>query len=446
MNEPTPPPAHSPVDLIDLHLQHLGMTAANLSRAHASFLDTRRSILEETALLTEAHLHAMQALSHPSGSVARQNYLFDRTHLDEFAQGSVVRCFGPEFRVFEGRRIPRIPNGDFLLMSRVISIQGSRHVFTGQASIISEYDVPEDAWFLSHYPNSDLPYSILMEIAMQPCGFLSAFLGTSFLLPREDLYFRNLDGNARVVKQIDAGGKTITNQAVLASTTLSGNTIIQKFKYSLTLEGQVFFEGEAVFGYFSREAMAKQVGLDGGMDTLPDMLADISTQAWISLDPRSFATSGRQPSLQPGKSRLVSLDKIHIADDLKQNAAAIIRAEQGINPSDWYFKAHFYEDPVMPGSLAVEAVLNTLQFYASQANLGDGFTAPRFGQAIDHEISWKYRGQMIPTHRKMTLEVIVESIRNTNSGIFVMGNASVWTDHSRIYEIKHAAIEITEAK
>ena len=35
-------------------------------------------------------------------------------------------------------------------------------------------------------------------------------------------------------------------------------------------------------------------------------------------------------------------------------------AEQTVDPAAWYFKAHFYRDPVQPGSLGVEAMLQLL--------------------------------------------------------------------------------------
>ena len=63
-----------------------------------------------------------------------------------------------------------------------------------------------------------------------------------------------------------------------------------------------------------------------------------------------------------------------------------------INPRDWFFKAHFHQDPVMPGSLGVEAMLQALQAYALQSGLGREFRSPRFAHALDHNTVWKYRG------------------------------------------------------
>ena len=40
-----------------------------------------------------------------------------------------------------------------------------------------------------------MPYSVLMEIALQPCGLLGAYLGSTLKFPDKNLYFRNKNFN-----------------------------------------------------------------------------------------------------------------------------------------------------------------------------------------------------------------------------------------------------------
>ena len=50
-----------------------------------------------------------------------------------------------------------------------------------------------------------------------------------------------------------------------------------------------------------------------------------------------------------------------------------MRAEKAIVADQWFFKAHFYQDPVQPGSLGLEALLQALGgevFVDSNAALG----------------------------------------------------------------------------
>ena len=71
-----------------------------------------------------------QAVQQPDPvPVVHQSVLFDRAQIEAFASGSIVDCFRPEYQCYEGRRMPRIPNGDLQLISRVLDFEGQRHDF-----------------------------------------------------------------------------------------------------------------------------------------------------------------------------------------------------------------------------------------------------------------------------------------------------------------------------
>ncbi len=145
----------------------------------------------------------------------------------------------------------------------------------GEHALVSEFDVPDDIWFYREagaatrgYPGLP-PHIALMEMGLQPCGFLSAHLRSSLLLPEADLYFRNLDGDGRILATPDLRGRTVTNEVRMLSSVRGQGTILQSFAYGLSCEGQRFYEGEATFGYFRLDALVRQVGLDGGMEVRP---------------------------------------------------------------------------------------------------------------------------------------------------------------------------------
>ena len=52
--------------------------------------------------------------------------------------------------------------------------------------------------------------------------------------------------------------------SILTSSTAIQGIIIQKFTFSLSCQGETFYEGMAVFGYFQPESLENQVGLDQG--------------------------------------------------------------------------------------------------------------------------------------------------------------------------------------
>ena len=83
------------------------------------------------------------------------------------------------------------------------------------------------------------------------------------------------------------------------------------------------------------------------------------------------------------------------------------RAVKDVDPDEWFFKAHFYRDPVQPGSLGIEMLLQLLQFAMLDLGLGNEMgPSARFEPVALHDpITWRYRGQIVPTNKQITAQV-----------------------------------------
>ena len=78
-----------------------------------------------------------------------------------------------------------------------------------------------------------------------------------------------------------------------------------------------------------------------------------------------------------------------------------IRATRRVDPDEWFFKAHFHQDPVVPGSLGLESFLQLLRFVAAE-RWGETGACETVATGERHE--WIYRGQVIPADREVTVE------------------------------------------
>ncbi len=408
-----------------------------VAEMHAVFLHMRHTALCETSALIQTQIAAYDQWLHPgkisalfvSASSAQSAALFDLADLEAFASGSIAACFGSDYDRFEHRRMPRIPNGDLLLISRILEIEGEAGEVQTGAELVSEYDVPADAWFYRR--NAHTPYAILMEIAMQPCGFLSAYLGSALLYPDTDFYFRNLDGVGRLLADPDLRGRTVTNRVRLTSSTTVRGVILQQFDFALACEGETFYEGEATFGYFERGALVNQVGLDGGASPPPWLWQ--SAAAGAPVDVVDLTSAGAQGQLE-------FLDVVRVVEDGGRFGQGYVQAEMTVAPEDWFFACHFYQDPVMPGSLGVAAIQQAMQVYALRQGLGSHLDAPRFASIAPHQTTWKYRGQITPQDAGATLEVHVREIETGAQRVTLVGEASLWKGDRRIYEITDVGI------
>ena len=52
-----------------------------------------------------------------------------------------------------------------------------------------------DAWYFAADRQPAMPFAVLLEVALQPCGWLAAYMGSALTSP-DDLHFRNLGGQA----------------------------------------------------------------------------------------------------------------------------------------------------------------------------------------------------------------------------------------------------------
>ena len=393
---------------------------------------------------------ALKAQSTIQAAAVKRELFADEQMIWEFALGDVTKCFGSDFDVYKNRPMQRNPNGDLQLISRVYDLHGKRMEFEKPMTIVSEYDVPEDAWFFRENSHPTfMPYSVLMEIALQPCGFISTQSGAILIYPKIDLHYRNLDGNGTLLSCPDLRGKTIVNEVELLSTVASGNTIIQNHRFALSCDGQKFYEGDTVFGYFTHDSLANQVGLDSGKKVLP-WINENPAEKTIVLELNSaefrqlLGGNPEKPHFHLCAGQLSFSDEIRLVPEGGKYGKGYAYARKKVNPQDWFFPCHFHEDPVMPGSLGLEAIIQALQAFALQKGLGASFRNPRFAPVMT-KVLWKYRGQIVPQNKYMQLELHVKNIEEKDGQLIISADANLWREDLRIYEISDIVLGITEA-
>ncbi|PHR84494.1 MAG: polyunsaturated fatty acid synthase PfaC [Colwellia sp.] len=387
---------------------------------------------------------------------------FTPWHMFEFATGNISKCFGPDFDVYKGRIPPRTPCGDLQVVTQVVEVQGTRLDLKKPSSCVAEYYVPEDAWyFTKNSVNNWMPYSLIMEIALQPNGFISGYMGTTLVYPEKDLFFRNLDGSGDLIKQVDLRGKTIVNKSALLSTTMAGGMIIQSFTFELYVKDNskaaqaldshdLFYKGTAVFGYFGSDALTNQLGIDNGKVTYSwfednnTPKSDIEVIDLSNQDLALYKAPTNKPHYKLAGGQMNFIDTVSIVEGGGKAGVAYVHGERTIDATDWFFRYHFHQDPVMPGSLGVEAIIELMQTYALNKDLGKGFTNPRF-IAPATLVKWKYRGQITPLNKQMSLDVHITDIIRADGEVRLVGDANLSKDGLRIYEVKDIVLSIIEA-
>jgi len=377
--------------------------------------------------------------------------LFGRSMLEEFSKGKPSLVFGEPYRSFDNDRfMARLPRPPYLLMDRVLAIEPPQWSLKPDGWITCEVDIDPDAWYFRSNQIPQLPYCILNEIALQPCGFLAAYMG-SVLKSKKDLRFRNLGGKVNIHQDVLPEACTLTVRSRLTQVSEVSDMLLEAFEFQVLKQGVTVYQGETNFGFFTREALAAQKGIRD--NDLPDGYPWAAATG--SDKPYKILTD--KPPMAPDDQQTVPLrdwampanalrmiDQIDVFDPQGgPHGLGYVRASKEVDPGEWFFKAHFFQDPVCPGSLGLESLYQLLKFIALPrwSDARDG----RWSMACNNAHAWTYRGQILPENKVVQIEAIVTRIQDEpEPAIFVDGLLSV--DGLVIYKMEKFGLILKRGK
>jgi acyl transferase domain-containing protein len=361
------------------------------------------------------------------------------------AWGRPTQAFGAGYARFDGPRgLPHLPGPPYHFMTRVVAIEGPLAGLEPGSAATADYDVPADVWYFEQNGAPTMPFCVLMEVALQPCGWLATYIG-SVLSSEADLRFRNLDGTGTVRREVPRGTAALRTRVEVRDISRLGDMIIESFGATCTMlggpsGGEVAFEMETVFGFFPLPALASQVGLPPSaaerarLAEPGDYLVDLRARP-----PRYCAGPARLPG-----PMLLMLDRITgYWTGAGQAGLGRLRAEKDVEPGEWFFKAHFFQDPVMPGSLGIEAMSQLLQWYLIERGAAADLADPAFEPVrTGHPLTWRYRGQVLPTDGRLTIELEITGLGEDERGRYATADGWLWVDGLRIYHVSDLGMRV----
>lgn len=350
----------------------------------------------------------------------------------ESALGKPSRAFGENYKPYDlGKKMPRTPSPPFLFMSRVEALNGAKGSFKADSFASISYDIPKNAWYFEENGQATMPFCVLIEAILQSAGWFSIYIGSVFQ-NQEESFIRNLNGTMKLLKTLSPQSGTIKTKISIINISTAGSMIIESFALQCCIGDEVVCEGTSSFGLFSKEALDKQVGLPSS----EEQTTPLHLPSNIHINFNEYPQGYFRKTLFLAHGRLQMLDRVTgFWPSGGKNRLGLLRAEKDVNKSDWFFKAHFYRDPVQPGSLGLEGMIQLLQFYLMEQTGWEDFIEPSFEvPALGETIDWKYRGQVLPTNNKVIYTLEIDSFVTTPDCLIATAVASLWVDGKRIYE------------
>ena len=373
--------------------------------------------------------------------------LFSREQLTEFATGRPSQAFGPPYQPFDRERfIARLPGPPYAFIDAVTRSDPPAWVVAPDGWVETVYRPDPGDWYFRSNSGPFMPIAVLMEIALQACGFLAAYMGSA-LQSEKDLHFRNLDGKATLFANVLSQDGPVRTRARLLQSSAAGDMLIQHYAFEVRQAERRVYEGQTSFGFFTPEALANQVGLPGA-DRPP--AADKPGGTGLRLEDIAPLTPD-DPRSRPQNAATWPSKALRMIDEIVNfdprggpHGLGYVRGFKAVDPQEWFFKAHFYQDPVCPGSLGIESLVQLLQ-YAAGAIWPEETQTHTMTLMTPADHIWRYRGQILPTHRRVEVEAVVTERRHLPHPL-IKADGYLKCDGLYIYKMQNFGLSLLPRK
>jgi len=426
----------------ELHVKELGYAADGTPFCIADafmYSDAKNivQITDMTVRLTGLRRNELEALWSGSqvsvprsgSSYVRRPALYGPDKILAYSNGKPSEAFGERYTPFDKDRIiARLPGPPYQFLDRIVETKGAPWVLKAGAGATAEYDVPQDAWYFAENGQPTMPFAVLLEVALQPCGWLAAYCGSALTSPI-DLSFRNLGGDAVQYVDVTPDIGTLVTKVEMTKVSQSGGMIIQGYSMEMTDgSGRLVYKGTTEFGFFTKASLADQVGLRGAKPFVP-------TTGSVS---RRLPLSGGFPTL-PGP-KLLLLDSVDQFDAQGPKNLGALIGRRAVNPKEWFFDAHFYQDPVCPGSLGLESFIELMKCHARDRWPNLPSTARFENMVLGRKHKWLYRGQYTPANKNVEVQCWITSVDEATKTITADGLLS--RDGLWVYEMRDFTLKV----
>ncbi len=395
--------------------------------------------------ITRKELESSWGIGLPDIRPVKKKVLFDKEKLLEFATGTPSKALGERFKPYDnGKFIARLPAPPYSFIDSIVSVESDQTTTKAGDWIEAEYEVNPDSWVFKADRTSTMPYCVLNEIALQACGWLAAYRGSA-LKYKTGMRFRNLGGNAIQHREIFPEKRNLTIKARMTKESEAGNMIIEYFDFQVLEKQNMIYEGNTHFGFFTKDALAQQEGLRNAVETKNFPNRQTSDTAYVFNNRHPITPD--DPEEEPKPGLVMPAKALRMIDSIETylpeggpHGLGFIRGLKHVDPKEWFFKAHFYQDPVCPGSLGIESFIQVIKYMAMN-RWNHLAHSHRFSPVIGSTHEWIYRGQILTTNRWVEVETFVTKIEDGPEPV-LFANGYLKVDGLYIYKVDNFGLKL----
>jgi acyl transferase domain-containing protein/3-hydroxymyristoyl/3-hydroxydecanoyl-(acyl carrier protein) dehydratase len=372
----------------------------------------------------------------------KRNYLWSYDEVLEMTQGSVSKVLGKRYKEMDQYEIhARMPSPPLLFVSRITNINAEFQIFR-PSSIEIEYDITNENIFAFGDEVSSVVYAESAHIGI----FLVGYIGID-IISHGKLRYRVADSKMTFKGALPKIGETLRGIYKINSFAKTGNTMLLFYSYDCYVGNRIFLTIEGIGGFFNENDLTHAKGFRktelknknqekivgapiAYLTCLKTSFSAVDLEAYFNGHfTECFSSSDFSNSWFKVKEEVRMIDRIPTVDLTGGDYnLGIIVGEKDIYPDHWAFKAHFKNDPVLPGILMIEGLNQLLNFYIIYNGWHIKYAGKKIGSPLGIPTSTVFRGQVEKSQSLLTYRLHIKEIVASDHFKIKVNSEVIWRD------------------
>lgn len=386
-----------------------------------------------------------------SGKRIPNNCLYDYDEILEMTSGSMAKVLGKEYAALDNFKVrARMPLPPFLFVTRITKIDAKFGDFNSSCSIEGEYDVPQDCVFSIN--SEEISPTVLAESSHIGI-FLAAYLGID-IKSNGQLRFRITDVSTIYKSEnFPKIGETVQIRFEVERFIKNGDITLMICNFEVYRNNKLIILNKQIGGFFTEKELHNSAGLPEeiykDVKALPvKMYKPICTKKTFNCDEVHAFLQGNMAACF---GNTLSSFAYKVADnfmlidriiEIKSNGGkyglGCIISEKDIDESFWPFACHFKNDPILPGTVMLEAMTQTSIFFQTYMGLYNRQKPVRISWKKDSMIKSQFRGEISKGKHTLRIRIDVMEVSEELDETTIAIEGAVFCEGVKIVQVNNS--------
>jgi len=388
--------------------------------------------------------------------------LFNYHDILEMTEESMSKVLGDAYRSVDKYQIrARMPSPPYLFVSRILNVNASYGRFEAGSSIEAEYDISDSCILkVSRRTVSSVVLSEAAHIGI----FLAGYMGIDAYSSGQ-AKFRITDVSTRYVsEQWPQINDTIRMKFVIDRLIRGENMTLLFCSFKVYLENELIIEAKETGGFFRQETLNMGAGIQATKHTVlhsskaiyDDIYAPVTKKYtfnkaevfeflrgnYVDCFGAEVANSNMHYCVTP--EAMFIEDIVELSETGGEYNLGYAIAKINIDENFWPFKCHFKNDPVLPGTIMLEGLNQTITFFQTCMGLYNTKKPFKTQMKTGYNVKTKFRGEVKPGHHTLQYRIDPKLVQKKGSDILFITEGKVYCDGLQVIEQNDVAMIIKQ--